>query len=181
MLVPLRWWYAPSQYTVWCSLLVDGGDGSRCHFEFGSMACRGDVRGKSMQYSRFGLDDKPSRAAGQRGMTDVDETLGLSKRRSRFTQVLWSSRRSGTRSGDVRRHWLGLQRSSELSVEWYQVNFRALVKSTRIYHEWEIELGAFKKSTALNQYSFFVVVIVSWSVRPLISVGTSTVMVPIQQ
>ncbi len=43
------------------------------------------------------LNDKRSRTAEQREMTDEDAISGLSKSRSRFAQVFRSSRRSNTR------------------------------------------------------------------------------------
>jgi hypothetical protein len=95
----------------------------------GSSACRGRLRNKRIWWflnskvvcgvfglnSRIGLDGKMSRAAGQRGMTDNGEISGLSKSRSRFAQMLRSSRRSAILGpATSKKHWLGLQ-GSELN------------------------------------------------------------------
>jgi hypothetical protein len=103
------------------------------------------------------LQKSRSRTAEQREVTDKSEISELSKIRSRFAQVLRSFRRSAILdSATSKKHWLELQ-NSELSVEWYKKNFRAL-KSRSEFSRMKNWNWSFKKSIVFNQYSFFVVV-----------------------
>jgi hypothetical protein len=73
----------------------------------------------------------------------------------KIARVVWSSRRSDTRFGDVR----NTDSAADSECSWIvRLNSRTLVKSIRIWSRMRDEFETLIKSIALNQYSFFVVV-----------------------